>query len=283
MISNTILAGALIVGKLTRGKIIQTIVDALEPLDYVYAFYEGGAAAFARIDKWSDLDLYVVAKAAKQKEAFSVVEKALESISPIAQEYEVTGQPWPGVSQAFYKLKKASEYLIVDLAVLNLNSPEKFLVPEIHGNVIFHINKSGRLRIPKLKKIAFLKKIENRMERLQARFDMFSSFVQKEINRGNYLEALDLYYSLILASLIEVLRIEHGPLHYDFRMRYVYHELPSEVIKELERLYSVKDVSDLQNKYLEATKWFHKLMSEVDLVEITQTLDTISRETSKRV
>jgi len=36
--------------KLARNVIIQTLVEALKPLDYVHAFYEGGAAAFNRVD-----------------------------------------------------------------------------------------------------------------------------------------------------------------------------------------------------------------------------------------
>jgi predicted nucleotidyltransferase len=54
---------------LTRDVIIGVLVKALEPLDYVYAFYEGGAAAFNRIDEWSDIDLMVVADDEKVDQA----------------------------------------------------------------------------------------------------------------------------------------------------------------------------------------------------------------------
>jgi hypothetical protein len=37
--------------KLTREVIIQALVDALKPFDYVYAFWEGGAVAFNRVDE----------------------------------------------------------------------------------------------------------------------------------------------------------------------------------------------------------------------------------------
>jgi len=44
----------------TREDIIKTLASSLSPLDYVHAFWEGGAPAFGRLDEWSDLDLYVV-------------------------------------------------------------------------------------------------------------------------------------------------------------------------------------------------------------------------------
>ena len=54
-------------------------------LDYVHAFWEGGAAAFGRADEWSDIDAYLLVNDSKVADAFLAVEKALESVSPIKQ------------------------------------------------------------------------------------------------------------------------------------------------------------------------------------------------------
>jgi len=89
--------------KLTRDIILQTLIDALEPRDYVHAFWEGGAAAFERLDEWSDIDLYLVVDDEKTDETFLAVEEALRSLSPIEQKYEVLHPPSLGLSQAFYK------------------------------------------------------------------------------------------------------------------------------------------------------------------------------------
>ena len=236
---------------LTRDIIIQTLVNALRPLDYIHAFYEGGAIAFNRVDEWSDIDLYLVVDDKKVDEAFLAVEKTLKSLSPIKQKYAVPQLPWPGVSQAFYKLENASEYLIIDLAVLKLSSPEKF-----------YFNKSDKMTYSPFDKEIMVRKLHERLERLQTRFDMFNSFVQKEVNRGNYLEAIDLYYGLILSPLVEALRIKYNPIHHDFRMRYVHYELPSEITEKLEQFYFVLDKEDLQEKYHEAIKWFQEIISE---------------------
>jgi hypothetical protein len=254
--------------KLTRDIIIKTLANTLEPLDYVHAFWEGGAAAFDRIDEWSDIDLYVVVDDKKVNETFLIVEKALISLSPIKQKYDVSHPSSSGLFQAFYRLDDASEYLIVDLAVLKLDSPDKFLEPEIHGNVVFYFNKSIKIEPLSLDKSVFEKKLLERLKRLQARFDMFNDFVLKEINRGNYLEAIDLYYGLTLATLIEALRIRHNPVHHDFKMRYIHYELPPDTIKRLTRLYFVRNEKDLQEKYREASEWFHKMMLKINHKEI---------------
>jgi predicted nucleotidyltransferase len=250
--------------RLGREVIVKTLVNSLKPLDYVHAFYEGGAAAFNRIDEWSDIDLYVIVDDEKADAAFLAVEKTLESLSPIEQKLKTPQLPWPGVFQTFYRLKNASEFLLIDLAVLKPDASEKFLEPLMHGNVVFYFNKDDTLKPTPFDREAFLKKVRGRLEMLQARFSMFNSFVQKEINRGNYLEALEWYHVFTLAALVEALRIEHDPIHHDFGMRYLHYELSPETIRKLENLYFVKNEKDLQEKYYKATKWFQETMSNIN-------------------
>ena len=150
--------------KLTREVIIKTLVNALRPLDYVHAFYEGGAAAFDRIDEWSDIDLYVVVDDEKVDDAFGAVETVLRSLSPIKQKFAVTQLSWPGVSQAFYRLERASEYLLIDLALIKLSGPEKFLEPHTHGKAVFYLNKSDMVKVPILNKEELAKNLQEKLK-----------------------------------------------------------------------------------------------------------------------
>jgi len=42
----------------TRSSILSALRAALEPLPFVHAMWEGGAAAFGRVDEWSDGDFH---------------------------------------------------------------------------------------------------------------------------------------------------------------------------------------------------------------------------------
>ena len=242
--------------KITRESIIKTLVDSLESKDYIHALWEGGAAAFNRIDEWSDIDLYLIVDDNRINDAVHEVERALNSLSPIEQKYETQQNLWPEMFQAFYKIKDASKYLLIDLAIMKISSQEKFLEPRIHGNAVFYFNKLSE--IPLKDNGSADEQIRKRLARLKAKFDLFNIFVKKEINRGNSLEAVDLYYNITLSSLVEVLRIKHYPPHHEFKMRYVHYELPAEVIEKLEYLCFVKDRDDLQEKYDCATAWFNE-------------------------
>lgn len=69
--------------KLSHDIIIRALADALKPLDYIYAFWEGGAIAFNRVDEWSDIDVYLVVDDDNVDQAFLDVERALRSLSPL--------------------------------------------------------------------------------------------------------------------------------------------------------------------------------------------------------
>lgn len=255
-----------------RASIVRALTDALRPQPFVHAFWEGGAAAFDRVDAWSDLDLYVVVDDDRVPQSLRIIEESLRALAPIEQKYEV---PWPtesGIAQAFYRLEGTSPFLLVDLAVLKASAPDKFLEPELHGPAAFYLNPAG-LAPPPLDREAFLRRVRDRLDRLRMRFDLFAGFVEKEMNRRNTLEAVDAYKAIVLDSLVEVLRMKHAPLHYAFRARYLHYELPPEVVARLERLAFVRDAADLETKYAEAAAWFRETAGSVDLDEVRRRVE----------
>jgi hypothetical protein len=255
-----------------REEIVSTLVKTLEPVDYVYAMWEGGAIGFGRLDAWSDIDLYVDAQDERIQEVFPVVERTLESLSPIELKYEVPTTALQGYAQAFYRLKGTSKFLLIDLAVIKHSSQDKFLESEIHGKAYFYFNKNDAVKCPPLDRQKLLGALKSRPERIQKRFDTFECFIQKEMNRKNWIEALDLYRALVLDSLVEVLRIKHKPVHHDFKTRYIHCDLPQDIVNRLKELYFVRDEKDLEHKYHLAERWFCEAVKEIDLEEIERRL-----------
>lgn len=258
--------------KVSREDVVRAIVDALESLEYVNAVWEGGAVAFDRLDRWSDIDVCVDAADARVKDVFPVVEKALETLAPIEVKFDVPQASTHGYVQAFYRLKGASRFMLVDFAVFKHSEPNKLLEPEIHGNSKFHFNKHGSVATPALDRAAFVSRMKAGMKRLMLRFDTFSCFVEKEINRGNWIEAMDLYHRVILGSLIQSLRMRYHPIHYDFGARYIHYELPDDVVRKLKELHFVSGEGDLAGKVKDAERWFRRTMGEIDPDRLGQQL-----------
>lgn len=254
--------------KITREKIINALVDALEPLEYVYALWEGGAAAFNRVDEWSDIDVQVDVDDNHVDDVFQAAEQALKSISKIDKIYEVPEPTWHGHSQKFYHLEHTSEFLVVDLAVMKHSSQGKFLEPEMHGNAVFHFNKDNVVKCTPLNKDVFFKKLQKRYEEIQKVFDMFQSLTTKEINRGSFLDALGFYRAYTLNLLVEALRIKYSPFHYEYKTRYIHYDLPEEVVERLRDLFIILDEEDLRGKHRIAGSWFWETIKEIDIQKI---------------
>jgi len=252
----------------SRESIIQALVSALEPLDFVYAFWEGGAVSWGRLDQWSDVDLYVDADDKHIKEVSTIIEERLETLAPIALKYEPPAPPGQGYTHAFYRLEGTSRFLLIDVAVIKHSSPEKFLESEIHGKAVFYFNKDNAVKCASLDRQRLEEAMKARLPHIQKRFDMFECFVAKEINRGNWIEALDLYYRLTLDCLVEALRIRHKPAHYDFKTRYIHYDLPGEIVAKLQDLYFIKDSQDLRQKHQRARRWFAETVEQIDLADL---------------
>ncbi len=252
--------------------IVRALTAALEPLAFVDAMWEGGAAAFHRLDAWSDVDLYVVAADDRVPETFRAIEDALKRLSPIRHQYEPAWPPESGIAQALYRLERASEYLLVDLAVLKRSAPDKFLEPELHGTAIFAFNKGNVIRLPPLDAGAFVKKLLERRDRLEMRMALFGPFVSKELHRGNALGALEAYQRIVLDSLIQVLRMRYHPAHYSFNVRYLPFELPPDVVERIKELSYVGSMDELPAKSREAMEWFQEVAGTVSEAEVRERL-----------
>jgi predicted nucleotidyltransferase len=258
--------------QIDRSKLIDTIIETLKPLEYVDALWEGGAASWKRVDEWSDIDLYVVCDDERVEDTFNVIEKAVTSLSPIEVKFRMPEPAWHGASQVFLRLRDASPFLFLDIAVMKRSSKEKFLQYQIHGKPLVHFDKTGVVKDEPVEPAAYLKQIETRLEFLKATFNLFQVLVLKEINRGNDMEALSYYLSYVYRPLVEVLRIKHSPWHYRFFTTYIYYEMPADVVARLHRLYFVHDVGALAKCREEAESWFWETVDSITWEDLEKSI-----------
>lgn len=257
---------------LTRETILKALQAAVEPLDTVDAMWQGGAAAFNRVDDWSDIDLQILAADDRIAEVVAVVEKALTSLSPIDLRYELPQPSWHGHWQTFYRLKEAGEFLLIDLVILKRSSTQRFLEAEIHGKAVVHFDKTGVIVSPPFDAGKLIETLRGRLDTLRVTFDLFQSLTLKELKRGNSLEALAFYQGFTLRPLVEVLRMRFDPTRYNFHTRYVKHYFPADVAQRLEPFFFVTGIEDLRAKFTEAQVWFWEAVEQVDLKEIERKL-----------
>ena len=247
---------------LSHDFVVQQLTLALRPLEYTRAMWEAGAAAFQRVDPWSDIDLMLDVEDDFVPQTFAVIEDVIEQLGGYDLKYEIPQPSWHGHAQTFYRLKRASPFLLLDIAVMKHSNPNKFLEPDMHGQVIRLFDKAGVIQQTPGEGKATPAQMQERLESLILTFDMFQILPLKEIERGNWIEALAFYNSFTLRPLVEVLRITHCPERYSFHTRYVYYDLPALAIQRLENLYFVPSPQDLRPKQQEAQDWFRQVSQQ---------------------
>lgn len=246
-----------------RNDLLKILQEALEPEESVLAMFEGGSAAFGRADEWSDLDLQFVTRDDAVEQTAAKVEEVLAGITEIDLRYEISQPAWHGHYQVFYRFKNASPFLLLDLVIMKVSNPLKFLEPEIHGNRLVYFDKDQYTIVPPLDEGEFRQSMERAVLNQKLRFELGRLFTTKELNRGNPLVALGFYYQLTLAPLVYLLRSRYSPYHYNFGLHSIQYDLPGDVLRRLQELYFVGDGEDLQRKHAEATRWFDELVGEI--------------------
>lgn len=233
-------------------------------MKYVHTLWQGGAAAFGRVDQWSDIDIMAIADRESIPNVFEAAETAVKKLTEFDLIFEVPQPTSHGFFQKFYRLKNASPFLLIDLAVGELEKADKFLEPEIHGNPIVHFDRKGIITSQPLDKEKFKQNMQAALERAKVRFDIFQLFFDKEYNRGNYMDVFDFYFNFAIGGLLAVLRMKHSPYHYTFRSKYANYDLPPEVVKRLEQFYFVKGPEDMKAKYCQVREWFQSAVRELE-------------------
>lgn len=94
-------------------KIILTLKEELEPLDYVYSFWLEGSYALGLADSFSDLDCCVNIADDKVNDVLVHVENALQKIGSL-DKWETVKNKNSKLGQKVYHIVGTSPYLLID-------------------------------------------------------------------------------------------------------------------------------------------------------------------------
>ena len=240
---------------LARKGIIEKIVKDAEALICVNAVWEMGSAAYGRVDKWSDIDLFFDVDENYFEKTFETVEESLVELSEILYKYEkditlVTGD----AVQRSYRLKDTSEFNLVQINLISAEESNKLSQKEIYGDIKIYFDKRNVLTELHVDLEEFLPKIVKRYQDIGVMFEMFQYMTKKEINRGHYVEAMGYYYKYSVGLLLEILRMRYYPFRYDFGIKYLYIDLPEKVSSKIEKLFPASDINELMKNEIKVIK-----------------------------
>lgn len=256
-----------------RTRIQETLLQALEPIPEVLAFWEAGSRATGRYDQYSDLDLQLLVADGTVETARAAVEAALLSIAPFEKRWEVPAPTFHGNWQCFYHLQGTDPLLLVDLCIIERKAPNRFLEPEIHGIPTVFFDKTGEIIPTPTDAAAHAEKIRKRLPLLAEPMELFHPFVEKELRRGREVDAFMFYQAYVLSRLVEALRMRYAPWRYNFGPRYLQYDLPADIYAKVRSFYFMASGDDLQAKKAEALALLRETLTELKQLDFIKLLE----------
>jgi predicted nucleotidyltransferase len=246
--------------ELPRTTVVGALHGALAQQEWAVAAWLGGSDAYGRVDRWSDIDLFVEVADDHLEDAFSVVEKTLEEIAGIEQRWDVPQPTWHRGPERIYRLVTASPYLLVDTAVVPVSHGRAALIADRHGVARFLFDNAESPRPEDIDGDSIGSMIDAHLLDLRVRVPMLRVMVDKELLRGDALGAMEMFRRFMHGPLIELVRMRYTPERWDFGLRFARRDLPADVASRLERLLYVADLDDLRESWLEARRWMMDLL-----------------------
>ena len=178
-----------------KNKIIETLKNQLQHLDYVHAMWIEGSLAEKDNDEYSDLDIWLSVEDKRLRSIFDDVEKALETIAPI--DFKLVLKPIGELGHNVYHLAGMSEFLTLDINTQKF-SRDVVLREEIDlYEIIF--DKTGIIRTMPRESINFNK--DEELAELIKFIDYTALSVKKNALRGKKMESREYYRSILVHVL----------------------------------------------------------------------------------
>jgi len=249
-----------------KARILQKVISDLRNCYQVRAIWEGGSAATATSDQYSDIDINILA-ADPINLVFETLQNTLRSVSEISHIWNEPKSFWPDLTQKIYFLKDAPKHFFLDVAVFPEKADkilEEFMQLERHGHPVIHFDDTGRIKTQHINKQATLEKHRKRLSEIMEAFPAYRTNVFKELDRGHSIDAFAFYQGGMLRPLVEVLGMLYRPFQSDFGLRYLNRTFPVESCRSIEKFLYVTNLDDLRNKATELEKLFYDSVAQAE-------------------
>ncbi|MBD3277582.1 MAG: hypothetical protein GF388_04715 [Candidatus Aegiribacteria sp.] len=238
-------------------------VEAVADTHWVLAVWEGGSAATGNLDRYSDLDLYVVVEDDYVEEFFRLFQDLLERNYGITHTLRIPEPAWHGHSQCFYFLRNCPEFFYVDLLVQKLSSGNRFLETDRHGVPEVWLDRRNIVSPGSTPLETVEERIRDYLSRQDVILLLAATEIRKQLARGAMVDAASQFNRFISARLAGLLNIRYRPARLDFGLRYADRAYPEEAVSRLKELLTYSDMKNIEDRLEKALLWARELLEEL--------------------
>jgi predicted nucleotidyltransferase len=203
-----------------------------------------GSVAEGYADELSDVDLWLDVDDGKEEELSEFIEAFLESKGELDVRLGLSLEP--PYTHRVYHLKGTNPYHFIEFTLHTHSHEHDFDQGARKIKILF--DKDGTIKTKPFNKEAHAIELQTRKQSLIYKIEVGYLSVEKEIIRGQFMDAMHNYEFWLVEPVIELARIKHSPLKTSYGLKHGSRDLPKETADEIQSLYTIKSLDDLRNK-----------------------------------
>ncbi len=225
-------------------RIVEDLKALLQKNPTTHAMWIAGSVAEGYADELSDVDLWLDIDDGQDEAIFNIIEEFLLSKGELDVNY---GEDMsPPFTHKVYHLTHTNPYHFIEVTLHSHTDDYEFIEGIRNVKVLF--DKDGTTKTKPFDKVGHEKMLHERKQTLIRKIEIGEISVRKEIIRKQFMDALHNYQFWLVEPIIELTRIKHAPLKISYGLKHGSRDLPAETVKEIESLYLIKSLEDLENK-----------------------------------
>jgi hypothetical protein len=251
---------------INREHIINALATKLEADDKVHAMWLEGSDGLGRTDEYSDIDFWFDAEDGYENTVLDICTSVLQQLSEL-DFVEHVKHSHPKIFQRNLHLKGTSEFLLIDICVQSHSRGSEgctFVRGDIAEYPMIIFDKSDVIKIvdaPPFDKDGALEVVKECSTRYEQR-----SRLIKYIKRNQYLEACAYYDKYVRQPVVGLYRLLHTPRHCEYGLVHISNHLPEEAVRQIECLYKVQSVKDIENILTFADELYDTAVDKIKLL-----------------
>ncbi len=225
-------------------KIVGELQKVLEQSPVTHAMWIAGSVAEGYADELSDVDIWLDIDDSQDEAVFELIENFLRSKGKLDVNFGEDSTP--PFSHKVFHLEHTDPCHFIEITLHSHSHNYEFVEGVRKVKVLF--DKDGTTSFKSLDEASHNKMLKERKQFLAEKIKIGELSVKKEIVRGQFMDALHNYQFWLVEPIIELARIKYAPLKISYGLKHGSRDLPKDVVKDIESLYTIASLEDLSNK-----------------------------------
>lgn len=244
----------------------QSIVDHLKKELHsntdIRALVWGGSLARGDGDEFSDLDFYIKVSDESSSAVFARIGEALSSLSELELNFHLRDNSG-GFGRGVYRFHGRPFTETIEVTAHPVSDNFAY-TKGVDDNITVLFDKDNLVKVQEIDQRRLVEERSADVPYLRDVYYAQKAAIIRQIKRESFLEAYMMYELFALKPLVKALLSKYAPPQRDYYLKDIYHNLPKTAADNIEPLYKISSIYDIENNLSAVEACFEDLVQRCD-------------------